>query len=180
MRALVVFESMFGNTRKIAEAIADGLAPWLDVEIVEAGAAPPAIADDIDLVVVGGPTHTFGMSRPETRRDAATRTAEPLVSAGNGIREWIAALPRTTPKVAAATFDTKVRRPLLPGSAASAAARQLRRLGLHMIARPQSFYVGGTTGPLLDGEVNHACGWGRELAMAVTALAGQREHLLTR
>ena len=82
MRALVVFESMFGNTRQIAGAVADGLSQAVRTDLVEVSRAPAQISGDVELVVVGGPTHAFGMTRPGTRRDAARQAAEPLVSAG--------------------------------------------------------------------------------------------------
>jgi len=59
-RALVIFESMFGNTRKIAEAMADGLTSRFVTDLIEVGLAPTRIAEDVSLVVVGGPTHAFG------------------------------------------------------------------------------------------------------------------------
>ena len=72
VHALVVYESMFGNTAAIARAIADGLAAKLDVQIVEVSKAPTTLGE-IDLVVAGGPTHVFGLSRPSTRRSAGSR-----------------------------------------------------------------------------------------------------------
>ena len=76
MKALVVFESMFGNTKEIAEAIAEGLRDTLETECLEVGQAP-APWEDIDLLVVGGPTHQFGLSRPDSRKGAITETDEP-------------------------------------------------------------------------------------------------------
>src|SRR5205085_654645 len=69
-RAVVVYESMFGNTRTIARAVADGLAGFLPVDLVEVADAPAAVAGDVGLLVVGGPTHAFGLTRPDTRRTA--------------------------------------------------------------------------------------------------------------
>lgn len=157
MRALVVYESMFGNTRSIAEGIADGLRSRMDVELVEVGAAPDQLGPDVDLVVVGGPTHAFGMSRPSTRRSAAEQADAPLLSAGRGIREWLAsaALPE---RLLAATFDTKAVRPRLPGSAGNKAARRLRRRGCRVVASAH-FWVAGVQGPLVDDEVARARGW---------------------
>src|SRR4051794_17029848 len=63
MRALVVYESMYGNTKEIATAVADGVSRRMPVQLVEVGAAPTAIADDIALLVVGAPTHGHGMSK---------------------------------------------------------------------------------------------------------------------
>jgi flavorubredoxin len=83
-RALVVFESMFGNTEAIAHAVADGLRSTMDVDVVEVGAAPASPADDVDLLVVGGPTHAFGLTRPSTRQDAARQAGHAVGRAGSG------------------------------------------------------------------------------------------------
>ena len=167
MRALVVFESMFGNTQVVAEAIAVGLADRMDVDLREVGAAPTTIGGDLALLVVGGPTHAFGMSRPATRRSAADQAEQGVVSAGIGVREWLAGLAPGSPSVAAAAFDTRVRRPRLPGSAAQAVRRRLRRLGFATPAGAASFYVDGTPGPLLSGEVERARTWGERLGSRV-------------
>jgi flavodoxin len=92
MRALVVYESMFGNTRDIAVAIAAGIAAGMPVETIEVAAAPTSIPDDVDLLVVGGPTHAHGMTKPESRADSARRAGDRLVSRGDGIREWLQAV----------------------------------------------------------------------------------------
>src|SRR5947208_468465 len=147
-RAMVVFESMFGNTETIAYAVADGLRSSMDVEVVEVGAAPMAPPGDLDLLVVGGPTHAFGLTRPATREDAARQAGHGVVSRGIGLREWLEDM-RPLDGLPAAAFDTKVRRPHLPGSAAHGADRRLRRLGARTILRPESFWVSGTPGPLI-------------------------------
>lgn len=175
MNALVVFESMFGNTGLIAEAIADGLAVRLDVEKVEVGRAPEHIPPQVDLVVVGGPTHAFSMSRPGTRSKAADETDAPLVSPRIGVREWLAKLSKSNGRVSSATFDTRVDKPRVPGSAAAAAAKRLRRLGFRQVADPESFFVVGMSGPLLPAEYERAHRWGESLATNLTeALARSR------
>ena len=168
MRALVVYESMFGNTEVIAKSVAEGLKSIADVELVEVGSAPAAVPDGIDLVVVGGPTHALSMSRPKTRADAAKQRGSTTVSEGQGIREWIEALPKPSPttRIAAATFDTRVDH-WFAGSAAKAAARRLRRNGYRMIAEPMGFIVNGTPGPLADGEVERAEKWAASLETPV-------------
>jgi hypothetical protein len=166
--ALVIFESMFGNTQVIAQAVADGLARHLPVDLVEVGAAPAAVGPDVELLVVGGPTHAFGMSRPSTRQSAAEQADTGLVSTRIGLREWLGRLANGSAEVAVAAFDTRVSRPRLPGSAA-AAEKRLRRLGFRVAARSRSFYVDGTTGPLLAGEADRARHWGEELALALTS-----------
>jgi hypothetical protein len=165
-RALVVFESMFGNTATIAQAVADGLRSTMDVDVVEVGAAPESPPEDLDLLVVGGPTHAFGLTRPSTRQDATRQAGHAVVSGGIGLREWLDVL-RPPDGLAAVAFDTRVRRPHLPGSAAHGADRRLRRLGVRTIMRPESFWVGGTPGPLLDGETERARTWGERVAAAL-------------
>ncbi|MFP3902555.1 MAG: flavodoxin family protein [Acidimicrobiia bacterium] len=176
MRALVVYESMYGNTQTIAEAVADGLgsSPGTDtVEAVEVGAAPRDVPSDVDLLVVGAPTHAFSLSRPNSRADAAERSDRPLVSTGIGVREWITGLSHARERGAVATFDTRLRRPRLPGSAARAALRRMRRLGWRPAARAASFWVEGTTGPLSEGEHERARRWGTELAEKTPAARGR-------
>jgi hypothetical protein len=172
MRALVVFESMFGNTQAIADAVAEGLPRRLRVEVLEVGVAPATIDDDVALLVVGGPTHAFGMSRPQTRQDAARQATAALVSRGIGLREWLATL-QGPDGIAAAAFDTRISKPRLPGSAARAAERRLRRLGLRIVAPAASFYVEGSLGPLQEGEKERARRWGE----SVGSKAGDLGHV---
>ncbi|HWL35542.1 MAG TPA: flavodoxin family protein [Frankiaceae bacterium] len=172
MRALVVYESMFGNTQAIARAIADGIASRLDVGLVEVGAAPAKVPDDVSLLVAGGPTHAFGLSRDSTRKSASEQAKGPLVSRGIGLREWLDAL--SAGHAAVAAFDTRVRHPRVPGSAAHKAEKRLRRLGFRVAEPAETFWVDGTTGPLLDGEADRAREWGARLAASVGAAAGVR------
>jgi flavodoxin len=168
MRVLVVYESMFGNTAAIAGAISAGLKieTHATVELFEVGRAPLQIDSAVDLVVIGGPTHAFGMSRPETR-EAASEVSAPLVSPGPGIREWITTV--TAPAgMTFAVFCTKVRGPL-PGSAAKSAARELTERGWRQVAAPMTFHVHGKLGPLVDGEERRATGWGQTIAAACQA-----------
>jgi hypothetical protein len=150
VRTLVVLEAMSGNTKVIADAVVLGLSFRLDVDLVEVGAAPTEVGDKVGLLVVGGRTHAFGL------------------------REWLAEVRPGAANVAAATFDTRGRRPHLPGSAAAAAARRLRRLGFHVVARPESFYVAGDAGPVLGGEPERARRWAEGLGSAVAVAARGR------
>jgi hypothetical protein len=181
MRALVVFESMFGNTKLIAEAVAAGLAERMETELVEVGDAPAAIAGDVELLVVGGPTHVLGMSRPNTRRDAVHQAAvgagaaaeRPAASTDVGIREWLTTVDLGLLAPAVAVFDTRMRSPFA-GSAAAKAARLLRRRGVRVVGR-RHFYVTGTRGPLRDAERAEARWWAEDLAarhIADGAMAG--------
>jgi hypothetical protein len=176
MKLLIVFESMFGNTERLAREIADGLAQdgnqpvLLDVRDVR--------PDDLvgsDLLVVGAPTHAFSLSRPSTREDAVRQGADPS-RATLGVREWLesldaARLPAGRPRVA--VFDSrvdKVRR--LPGSAAKRAAKTLRTRGFDLLDRPVSFYVADVQGPPSPGELDRAHEWGTHLF----GLVRSRQH----
>ncbi|MEV4805279.1 flavodoxin domain-containing protein [Nonomuraea sp. NPDC049421] len=164
MRALVVYESMYGNTQQVARAVADGLATGMPAEVTEIGAAPAHVGDEVTLLVVGGPTHAFSMSRASTRDSAAQQATGPLVSKDQGVREWLAALSTSSAGLCAAAFDTRVAKPRLPGSAARAITKRLRRVGVRVVVPPQSFYVTGTQGPLAAGELERARQWGESLA----------------
>jgi len=151
----------------VARAVALGLAEHIHVDLVRAGPGV-TLADDVDLVVVGGPTHAFGLSRPSTRVSAGQQGASGSAASGSGLREWLETLPPPTASwPATATFDTRVRKPGVPGSAARSAARRLRHAGLPVVVPPMSFWVRGTGGPLLPGEEGRALSWGRELAQTV-------------
>ncbi len=162
MKALVVYESMFGNTGRIARAVADGLATSMEAEACDVRRLGATLPDDVDLLVLGAPTHAFSLSRPSTRADAMRQGAPPQ-DPSVGLREWIAEQSLAGRTVA--VFDSRAAKARhLPGSAARSAARMLRRRG---VARPlgvTSFYVADVAGPLVDGELDRAAAWGRELA----------------
>ena len=178
-RALVVFESMFGNTQTIAEAVAEGLSSQLPTDLREVGAASDALANDVDLLVVGGPTHAFGMSRPRTREDATRQAGGHVVSERTGLREWLASLERTSGNVAAAAFDTRIDKPRVPGSAARGAEKRLRKLGFRIAAPSESFYVTGVAGPLVDGETERAHRWGQKVSEYCAASTEEQESRKT-
>ena len=169
MQALIVHESMFGNTAKIAAAVALGLQLTVD-EVTLAGVADwPEEPDHLDLLVVGAPTHAFGLSRRSTRADAAGRPGFHGRRPELGLREWIDEVSRHHWPVPFAAFDTRVRHPRVPGSAARAAVRRLRRFGFTPVVPPETFWVAGVSGPLLDGEVERARDWGARLGARVAA-----------
>jgi len=166
MKALVIYESLYGNTETIARAIAEGLRKKFDVTVADVGTMPRAFG--MNLLVVGGPTHAFGMSRPSTREQAAQQGTVRPQAIDVGVREYLDCSPMLA-GLAAAAFDTKVDKPFLPGSAAHRVQRQLRRLGCHIVLPTQSFLVSGSAGPLKAHEEERARKWGTALAAAVTA-----------
>lgn len=166
VRALVVFESMFGNTATVARCVAEGLAQGgIDVttiEVHEAGGVDPS---PFDLLVVGGPTHAFSLSRPGTRQDAVRQGAPATAAEGDGLREWIATLPPGHDHLLA-TFDTRVTKVRhLPTAASGRAARLITRRGFRLLSRPTGFVVTDIQGDLVEGETERAAAWGRLLAL---------------
>jgi len=164
VKALIVYESMFGNTKALAQAVAEGLDEVFEVSLVEVSEMPPA--DGVDLLVVGAPTHAFGLSRPSTRQDASRQGPVSTGAVAVGLREYLDCAS-TLSGVRAAAFDTKINKPFVPGSAARTAVRQLRRLGCRVLVPAQSFRVDGTTGPLLDGELPRARRWAQSLSALI-------------
>jgi hypothetical protein len=172
MRALVCYESMYGNTHSVAEAIADGLRPQLDVSVVPVGAVGDTDLEGLDLLVVGAPTHAHGLPRPSSREEATTRASgadDPrsvdASAEGPGVREWLQRSGSlSTP---AAAFDTRVDlSPILTGRASKVIAKRLRRLGAQEAAPPESFLV-HKDDTLVAGELDRARAWGSGLARRV-------------
>lgn len=169
LRALVVYESGFGNTEIIARAVADGLRhEGIRVSLQHVRDARPLDRTTVDLLVVGAPTHGFSLSRPSTRQDAVRQGASES-AALTGMREWLGAMSATadrTPRLAAA-FDTrvtKVRR--VPMTASRRASHLLTKLGFVLLSPPTGFLVRDVPGPLEDDEPARAEAWGRSLAVA--------------
>lgn len=167
MRAVVIYESMFGSTRRTAEAVAEGLGAIGEVRVASVAEADAALHEGADLLVVGAPTHVHGMSRPRTRtaaremteKEGAALRLEPGAE-GPGVREWLATLPRDG--APAAAFDTRVPFPLA-GHASKAIARALRHHGHPILVPGESFLV-DETNVLGPGEEVRARSWGEELA----------------
>jgi hypothetical protein len=134
------------------------------VTVVEVTDAPVRLPAGLDLLVLGGPTHAFSMSRTGTRRSAVEKGATDG-HVERGIREWLDEAEATDP-VDVATFDTRVAGSMqhLPGSAAKAAGKQVRRHHLGRLVGTESFYVEDTDGPLAAGELDRARAWGTSLA----------------
>jgi hypothetical protein len=163
----VVFESLWGNTEKVAREIARELGSSMDVDVFDSDAAPGDLAA-YNLVVAGGPTHAFSMSRPSTREGAVKSNGAPQAPE-RGIREWLDTIVAVTRPIRAVTFDTRVESPRLPGSAAKAARHELRSLGFDVSTKAESFHVHGYEGPLADGELERAAIWARGLVPAAPA-----------
>jgi hypothetical protein len=189
MEMTVVYETVYGTTREVAEAIADG-ARGAGASVTVREVAEELAEREPDLLVVGGPTHVRGMSTAWSRGKAAEDAPDggggdapdgdggdapdggggdaPDGGGGDdtdqatsqGVRDWLAHLGTTGGK--AATFDTHLGNPLA-GGAARPIARALRGHGRDVIAR-EGFVLDGGKGPLRAGELDRARAWGAELA----------------
>lgn len=174
MRFVVAYESMFGNTRAVAEAIAAGITAYAPADVVFVGElddAPPAAGD---VLVVGAPTHVHSLPGVRSRDAAAemVRTTDKALSleptaTRRGAREWLTTA--SLAGIAAAGFDTRFNGPrVFTGSAAHSIVRRLRRRGARIVDSPQSFVV-DSANELLPGELERARSWGQELGRLVTA-----------
>lgn len=171
MDALVVYESIYGNTRVIAEAVAEGLGGVAVLPVHEVARHDGTL----DLLVVGGPTHAHGLASIRSRRVAVDTAPadgpshiDPDATAEPGLRSWLADLsPAFTHH--AAVFDTRADKPrVLTGAASRGIARRLRRHAIDVLS-VESFVVDGSEGPLVAGEIDRARAWGAKLAQLLSA-----------
>lgn len=158
-KALVVYDSVFGNTRQVAEAVAKALQPGFSVQVVQVQHLQPEALTGLDLLVVGSPTRGF---RPT-----------------EDVQKWLDSLPAGSLKgVRAAVFDTRIpyetiKSPILhvavklfakgDGYAASTMGAALEAKGAALIADPLGFVVQDREGPLAAGELERAAAWGGSL-----------------
>jgi flavodoxin len=150
MNALVLYESRFGNTEAVAEAIALALQGSVNTRLAEVDEIEDVAAAlrGVSLLVVGGPTHRHGIS---------TLLHEALAQLGADSLEG----------AKGAAFDTRLHGPrIVTGSSAVRLAKVLRRHGAWVVVPPASFLVEASEGPLDGGELDHARAWGQEVLQA--------------
>ncbi len=173
MRAVVGYESMYGNTRQVAEAVAEGLRTAGPVAVVPVNQVTDEALDAADLLVVGAPTHAHGLPRASSREEAEKRaddasstlhlepTADDL-----GVREWTTDIRLHGTRVAA--FDTRADLPaLVSGRASKHVMRRLLKAGGDELAPAESFLVDKHQ-ELESGELDRARAWGVALAALMT------------
>jgi Flavodoxin domain len=171
MRAVVVYESMYGNTHVVASNIADGLRTSHEVTVVPVAKATGELVAAADLLVVGGPTHLHGLSSASSRRKARQAAAKPDSglsldpdAGGPALRDWLGGL--TDRPALAAAFDTRFNGvPFFTGQASQGIGKLLKRHGYHLVLAPESFLI-GRQNALLDGESSRARRWGEALGAA--------------
>jgi flavodoxin len=155
MKALVLYESFFGNTEKIAQAIGDSLGSSIEVDVRKVSEVPPEQLKEINLLIVGSPTRGF-MPSP-------------------GIKKFLRSIPSDGLKnIKAAAFDTRISeddakirilRFLMKvfGYAAEPISKKLRNKGAEIIVAPEGFCVNDTEGPLKEGELERAAAWAKQI-----------------
>jgi flavorubredoxin len=160
MKAVVVYESHWGNTAAVAKAIAEGIGP--DTRVLPTDQADAAAIDDLDLLVVGAPVMAFGLPTERMEASVAAGAAQaptPPDVSHPSIRTWLDDLPRGHAEAAA--FETRVR--WSPGGATGSIERGLERAGYRTTANSGKFIVTGRYGPLRAGELERARDWGARL-----------------
>jgi hypothetical protein len=161
VKAIVVYESHWGNTAAVARAIAEGIGPEART-LSTADATPSDVADAV-LIVAGAPLLGFRLPTDEMLRNmASTADREPVRPdvSHPSMRSWLEALPKGSARAAA--FETRIW--WSPGSAAKAILSSLEQLGYRPAAKAEKFIVQGRAGPLRDGELERAKAWGAMLA----------------
>lgn len=162
MRAVVVYESLWGNTAAIARAIADGIGPGTPA--VPTDEATAELLAGADLIVAGAPVLGFRLPTDGMRASVRGDPKAPPADLGHpSMRAWLASLPAGHGRSAA--FETRFR--WSPGGSVGAISTALEEAGYLPVAEPAKFIVTGKYGPLRDGETDRARQWGAELARAM-------------
>lgn len=158
MNTLIIYDSTFGNTAQLAQAMADKLGEHGTARIALADEAGLTEVNDIDLLLVGGPTQRHDMSP--------------------NMKAFLKSLPRRSFQgVPAGTFDTRYHMSAWKsGSAAHAIASRLKRTGVSLIVEPESFFVTEREGPLEEGELERAASWAEEIYQKVETGNSMQKH----
>jgi flavodoxin I len=158
MKALVVYDSVFGNTEKVAQAMGRALGSQAEVQTLRVGDVKPEHLTGLDALIVGSPTRAF--------------------SPTPAIKKWLKSIaPNGLKGVKVAAFDTRialsdVNSTLLDfmvklfGYAAQPIADRLKKKGGDLALSPEGFFVKGSEGPLKDGELERAADWVRQVIAA--------------
>jgi hypothetical protein len=166
MRAVVVYESLWGNTAAVARAIAEGIGP--ETRVYATDEATPAVVENADLIVAGSPVFGFRLPTENMRAQAAAdaKAPRPPDLSHPSLRSWLDGLPPGRGR--SASFETRIW--WSPRGATGSIDAKLKRAGYRPIDKGHRFVVQGAYGPLRDGELEKARAWGAELAQAMEAL----------
>ena len=144
MKAIVIYDSTYGNTEKIAQSI--GSAIGSGAKVVRISSVNPSDLDAVDLLVFGSPTQ--GGRATEAMQAFLNKLPDSAIKGKN-----------------IAVFDTRMTMKIakLFGYAAGKMYDNLKKRGGNFVALPEPFYVTSSKGPLKDGEIERAANWGKEL-----------------
>jgi flavodoxin len=155
MRTLIIYDSVYGNTEKIAQSICSALGPGEEIGLIRAGEATIGQLSGLNILVVGSPTQRF--------------------MATHAINELFKIIPRNSLKgVKVAAFDTRLSLSDIESSverfavkvggyAAKGIANRLKKCGGILIVPPEGFIVKGMEGPLMEGELERAADWANQI-----------------
>jgi len=155
MKALVLYDSYFGNTEKIAHAIGSSLAPSYEVDVARVSGLQPAQLQGVQLLVLGAPTRAF---QPSEAAKAFLKNLGPQALKGVKVAAFDTRVDITKVNSAVLTFLVK-----LFGYAAEPIARGLKKKGGVLIGTPEGFFVKDKEGPLEEGELDRAAAWAKQL-----------------
>lgn len=163
MQAIVVYESHWGNTAAVAEAIAEGIGPG--ARAMPTSEATASVVAEADLVVAGSPVMAFNLPSERMRATMATdqKAPTPPDLSHPSLQTWLEGLPQR--HGVGAAFETRLR--FSPGGATGAIERSLERAGYRTISKAGKFIVKGSYGPLREGEADRARQWGADLWAAM-------------
>ena len=155
MNALVIYDSVFGNTEKVALAIGQSLLERGGVKTLSVAQVTLEMLAGVDLLVIGSPTRSF---RPTEGMTKLINSFDKSQVAGQRVATF-------DTRIALETIDSSALRFIVNtgGYAATTIAKALKKKGANLIASPEGFLVTGEQGPLKDGELERAAEWAKQL-----------------
>ncbi len=144
MRVFVVYDSVYGNTEKIAKVIGSSFGG--ETKVIRAAEMDPGGLQTGDVLIIGAPTYGGKATQP--------------------VRDFLDKLPETTVKgMKVAAFDTRYagRMATMLGSGAGSIVKNLQAKGAVLVSPPEGFIVEGKKGPLKEGELERAASWAKSL-----------------
>ena len=158
MKCLILYDSQFGNTEKIAQAIARGLSDQNDIQMLRVSATNAGQLTGLDILVAGSPTQGF---RPTKGTSALLKSLSKNALQGVKVAAFDTRFTEEKIKESARFLPALVK---MFGYAAEPIAEQLVARGGKLILPAEGFFVGDTEGPILEGELERAEAWGRKLS----------------
>lgn len=143
MKILIIYDTNFGNTQKVAYLIGEELKPGNDVKVTSIAGIKPTDLAGINLLIMGSPINGW---RPTEK-----------------IRNFLSTFKHNQLKdLNIATFDTRVKI-FFHGDAAKTMAKSLKQVGAEQIVEPVGFFVKGSEGPVLDEELAKVKNWAHSI-----------------